>query len=79
MGASFWLTSASQGPSLSIARRAMSTAGRGAPEQQPDAEPSTYLLDLLKADDADAPWHQAPVEMVSREVQSLSSAHKSWD
>ncbi|KAJ1805038.1 hypothetical protein LPJ77_004445, partial [Coemansia sp. RSA 2523] len=39
----------------------------------------SYLRGLLDADDADAPWHQNPIEMVSREVQTPSyGAHESW-
>ncbi|KAJ2897338.1 hypothetical protein IWW38_001753 [Coemansia aciculifera] len=38
-----------------------------------------YLQDLLKADDAEAPWNQTPIEMVSREVQSSTSDHSTWN
>ncbi|KAJ2761029.1 hypothetical protein H4S06_001419 [Coemansia sp. BCRC 34490] len=72
-----------------ISRRAISSTskcGQLEPESAYESAPSSihkqqhsYLQDLLDADDANAPWHQSPVEMVSREVQSLSSVHKSWE
>ncbi|KAJ2504935.1 hypothetical protein GGF44_004577 [Coemansia sp. RSA 1694] len=38
-----------------------------------------YLQDLLKADDAEAPWNQTPIEMVSREVQVSNFDHTTWN
>ncbi|KAJ2776335.1 hypothetical protein H4R18_005720 [Coemansia javaensis] len=46
---------------------------------EPPAHTQSYLKGLLAEDDADAPWHQAPVEMVSREVQAHAPlVHESW-
>ncbi|KAJ2785331.1 hypothetical protein GGI15_001952 [Coemansia interrupta] len=42
------------------------------------ADKSMYLQSLLKEDDAEAAWNQPQVEMVSREVQFLTSDHESW-
>ncbi|KAJ2852502.1 hypothetical protein IWW36_000130 [Coemansia brasiliensis] len=67
--------------SVQPARRALATAiGRSA-QDEPSFETTkhTYLKGLLDADDADAPWHQSPVEMVSREVQTPShGVHETW-
>ncbi|KAJ2570607.1 hypothetical protein IW140_002279 [Coemansia sp. RSA 1813] len=72
----------------SVSRRAISATSECAkhepesayePTSSMHAQQHSYLQDLLEADDANAPWHQSPVEMVSREVQSLSSVHKSWE
>ncbi|KAJ2775324.1 hypothetical protein IWQ56_000100 [Coemansia nantahalensis] len=53
--------------------RDVGSAHEAAPQQH------SYLKGLLAEDDADAPWHQAPVEMVSREVQAAEpSSHESW-
>ncbi|KAJ2692395.1 hypothetical protein H4R19_006160 [Coemansia spiralis] len=64
-------------------QRAMATrfAGkRDAGSAHETASPQhSYLKGLLAEDDADAPWHQAPVEMVSREVQASGPpSHESW-
>lgn len=40
---------------------------------------SSYLQNLLKDDDADAPWHRTPINMVSREVQQTSAELSSWN
>ncbi|KAJ2158099.1 hypothetical protein GGF46_004034 [Coemansia sp. RSA 552] len=43
------------------------------------SEKHSYLKALLSEDDAEALWHQSPVEMVSREVQAAAEpVHKSW-
>ncbi|KAJ2382734.1 hypothetical protein H4S02_005610 [Coemansia sp. RSA 2611] len=69
--------------SVQPARRALATAvGRSVQDSDASALDSTkhtYLRGLLDADDADAPWHQSPVEMVSREVQAPShGVHETW-
>ncbi|KAJ2547513.1 hypothetical protein EV175_005195, partial [Coemansia sp. RSA 1933] len=59
-------------------RRSISTtgvSGKNEAETAVHEQHHSYLQDLLDEDDANAPWHQTPVEMVSREVQSLSSSH----
>ncbi|KAJ1962105.1 hypothetical protein GGI12_002844 [Dipsacomyces acuminosporus] len=65
-----------------LSRRAISTANYFAKEPESAYEPPSpkhsYLQDLLQADDAHAPWNKQPVEIVSREVQSLSSVPESW-
>ncbi|KAJ1724209.1 inositol hexakisphosphate and diphosphoinositol-pentakisphosphate kinase [Coemansia erecta] len=43
------------------------------------ADKSIYLQSLLKEDDAEAAWNQPQVEMVSREVQFLTSDHETCD
>ncbi|KAJ2347675.1 hypothetical protein IWW50_006793 [Coemansia erecta] len=62
------------------ARRALATAvNRQDAHAASTQDNHTYLRGLLDSDDADAPWHQNPVEMVSREVQAPSfGAHESW-
>ncbi|KAJ2707471.1 hypothetical protein FB645_000647 [Coemansia sp. IMI 203386] len=70
-------------------RRALATAAMRAQQAQSAAQStssayeitaahSVYLQNLLKEDDSEAAWNQQPVEMVSREVQSLSSDHETW-
>ncbi|KAJ1770898.1 inositol hexakisphosphate and diphosphoinositol-pentakisphosphate kinase [Coemansia sp. RSA 1843] len=70
----------------SVSRRAISATSECAkhepesayePTSSMHAQQHSYLQDLLEADDANAPWHQSPVEMVSREpgtagIQTMS-------
>ncbi|KAJ1727334.1 inositol hexakisphosphate and diphosphoinositol-pentakisphosphate kinase, partial [Coemansia biformis] len=63
-------------------RRALTTRVAGTRDagsaHEPAAQHQSYLKGLLSEDDAGAPWHQAPIEMVSREVQAPKpSAHES--
>ncbi|KAJ2653423.1 inositol hexakisphosphate and diphosphoinositol-pentakisphosphate kinase [Coemansia sp. RSA 1250] len=66
--------------SVQPARRALATAvGRSTQDESFETTKHTYLKGLLDADDAEAPWHQSPVEMVSREVQTPSNGvHETW-
>ncbi|KAJ2003060.1 inositol hexakisphosphate and diphosphoinositol-pentakisphosphate kinase [Coemansia thaxteri] len=82
---SFSLVSSQGSAAASVAaRRAFASMDHAAKRPESAYEPiitykQSYLRDLLKADDANAPWHQTPVEMVSREVsQAMHSPHKAW-
>ncbi|KAJ2007314.1 hypothetical protein GGI02_002933 [Coemansia sp. RSA 2322] len=83
---SFSLVSSQGSAAASVAaRRAFASMDHAAKRPESAYEPiitykQSYLRDLLKADDANAPWHQTPVEMVSREVsQAMHSPHKAWN
>ncbi|KAJ2721417.1 hypothetical protein GGI07_003982 [Coemansia sp. Benny D115] len=49
-----------------------------AAHESPSFAQATYLQGLLKEDDAQAPWNQPQVNMVSREVQEFDSSIDSW-
>ncbi|KAJ2544153.1 hypothetical protein GGF49_001525 [Coemansia sp. RSA 1853] len=73
--------SAIRSSALPARRTLATTVGRSVQDAQTVSAPAShsYLRGLLDADDADAPWHQNPIEMVSREVQAPSyGAHESW-
>ncbi|KAJ2743829.1 hypothetical protein GGI20_003442 [Coemansia sp. BCRC 34301] len=68
----------------STSRRTFAIMDHAAKKPESAYEPiiaykEAYLQDLLKADDADAPWNQTPIEMVSREVQASTFDHTTWN
>ncbi|KAJ1839116.1 hypothetical protein LPJ73_006869 [Coemansia sp. RSA 2703] len=66
---------------VSTSRRAQDAAMAASASSASDAPTyanSIYLQSLLKEDDAEAAWNQPQVNMVSREVQFLTSDHETW-